>query len=58
MNGCDMVWPRPIGIGLSAYAMEQDRSGNEQMAFRLPHGVKDPLRQALLSHNTGVGPAA
>ena len=26
------------------------------MAFRLPHGVKDPLRQTLLSQNTGVGP--
>jgi hypothetical protein len=47
-----MVWPRPIGIGLSAYAME-----HEQMAFRLPHGLNDPLRQALLSQHTGVGPA-
>src|SRR5438876_11007878 len=28
---------------------------DEQMAFRLPHGLKDPLRQALLSQNTGVG---
>jgi len=26
------------------------------MAFRLPHGLKDPFRQALLSQNTGVGP--
>ena len=26
------------------------------MAFRLPHGLKDPLRQGLLSQNTGVGP--
>jgi hypothetical protein len=26
------------------------------MAFRLPHGLKDPLRQALLSQSTGVGP--
>jgi len=25
------------------------------MAFRLPHGLKDPLRQALLSQNIGVG---
>jgi hypothetical protein len=29
---------------------------DEQMAFRLPHGLKDPLRQALLSQGTGVGP--
>src|SRR6202171_3621992 len=27
-----------------------------QMAARLPPGLKDPLRQALLSQNTGVGP--
>jgi hypothetical protein len=26
------------------------------MAFRLPHGLKDPLRQAMVSQNTGVGP--
>ena len=24
------------------------------MAFRLPHGLQDPLRQALLSHSTGA----
>ena len=26
------------------------------MAFRLPDGLKDPLREALLSQNAGVGP--
>jgi hypothetical protein len=29
---------------------------DEQMAFRLRHGLQNPLRQALLSQNTGVGP--
>ena len=56
MNGCDMVWPRPIGMGLFAYAIEQDQLGSEQMAFGLPHGLKDPLRKTLLSQDTGVGP--
>src|SRR6267378_2425543 len=56
MYGCDMVWPRPIGIGMSAYAMEQDRSGMNRWRFVCPMAPKDPLRQALLSQGTGVGP--
>src|SRR5258706_15735032 len=53
MNGCDMVWPRPIAVRVCDGARSLR---DEQMAFRLPHGLKDPLRQALLSQNTGVGP--
>src|SRR5258705_8915631 len=36
MNGCDMIWPRPIGTGMSAYAMEQDRSGMNRWRFVRP----------------------
>ncbi len=56
MNGCDMVWPRPIGSGVSAYAIEQDRSGMNKWRFDLPDGLKDPLRKTLLPQNRGAGP--
>ena len=55
MYGCDMVWPWPIETGLSAYAMEQDRSGMNRWRFVRPHSLKNSLREALLSRNTGVG---
>jgi len=49
-----MVWPRPIGIGLSAYAMGKIAQ-DEQMAFRCPwpRGLS-PTGPAV--QNTGVGP--
>src|SRR5882757_11346771 len=42
---------RPVRISDGARSL-----GDEQMAFRLAHGLKDSLRQGLLSQNTGVGP--
>jgi hypothetical protein len=41
---------RPVRVCNGARSLR-----DEQMAFRLPHGLKDPVRQALLSQNTGVG---
>ena len=55
MNGCDMVWPRPIETGMSAYAMAQDRSGMNKWRSRSSHGLKDLLRDTLLSGTTDVG---
>ena len=45
-----MVWPWPIEIDLSAYAMEQDCSGMNRWRFVRP-GLKN---KTLLSHSTGV----
>ena len=42
-NGCEMVWPSPIGSASSAYACERTMLGHEELTRDPRHGRQDAL---------------